>query len=90
LGTLVKHLKDPHPAVRVHAAEAVGHFPDKRLIPYLAALIKEEDDTLAAAATKSLGQIGATEGEPYILAAMQDPRPAVRLAAAQAIAAIGI
>lgn len=90
LGTLVKHLKDPHPAVRVHAAEAVGNFTDKRLIPYLAALISEKDDSLAAAATKSLGKIGAVEGEPHILSAMQDPRPTVRLAAAQAIASIGL
>jgi HEAT repeat protein len=90
LGALVKHLKDPHPAVRVHAATAVGYFSDKRLIPYLAALINEKDDTLAAAATKSLGRIGAVECETHILAAMQDPRPVVRLAAARAISTIGI
>jgi HEAT repeat protein len=90
LGVLVKHLKDPHPAVRVHAATAVGHFSDKRLIPYLAVLSKEKDDTLAAAATKSLGQIGAVECETPILAAMQDPRPAVRLAATRAISTIAI
>jgi HEAT repeat protein len=90
LGTLVKHLKDPHPAVRVHAAEAVGNFPDKRLIPYLATLINQKDDTLAAAVTKSLGMIGGSESEEHILAAMQDSRPSVRLAATRAIAAIGI
>jgi HEAT repeat protein len=30
---MVRHLKDPDPAVRVHAAEALGNFSDRRLTP---------------------------------------------------------
>ena len=34
LGPIVKHLKDPAPAVRVHVVDAMGRFGDPRLVPY--------------------------------------------------------
>ncbi|MEZ4484919.1 MAG: HEAT repeat domain-containing protein [Syntrophotaleaceae bacterium] len=51
---MVRHLKDPHPAVRIHAAEALGNFSDRRLTPFLTALLQESDEELVKSAVRSL------------------------------------
>ncbi|MCK7497841.1 MAG: HEAT repeat domain-containing protein [Comamonadaceae bacterium] len=58
LTSLVRHLKDPAPAVRVHTAEALGHFDDPRLVPYLAAMLQDADEQLVISAARSLGALG--------------------------------
>jgi HEAT repeat protein len=87
LGGLVRHLKDPHPAVRVHTAEALGNFSDRRLVPYLGALVTAKDAELVLGAVRSLGAIGAPEAEKYLIPLVKDPRPAVRR---EAVGALGI
>lgn len=85
LNSLVKHLKDPAPAVRVHTAEALGHFDDVRLAPYLIALLGEEDEQLVASAARSLGAIGAPESAGPIAKLARDSRATVRIAALEAL-----
>jgi HEAT repeat protein len=87
LGSLVRHLKDPHPAVRVHTAEALGNFSDRRLVPYLGAMVAAKDAELVLGAVRSLGAIGAPEAEKYLIPLVKDPRPAVRR---EAVGALGI
>jgi HEAT repeat protein len=86
LKNLVKHLMDPHPAVRVHAAEALGNFQDRRLVPFLTALLQEQDMELVKSAVRSLGKIGDPEAESELLLLLQDSRPALRL---EAVVALG-
>ena len=85
LPALVKHLKDPAAAVRVHTAEALGNFSDRRLIPYLAAVLSADDAELVVSAISSLGAIGAAEAEPHLLPLLRDSRSAIRQAAAEAL-----
>lgn len=85
-----KHLKDPDPAVRVHAADALGNFPDKRLVPHLTGLLGNEDDALVCSALQSLGRIGVPEAEEAILGALRDERASVRKAAALALAELEV
>ena len=85
LNSLVKHLKDPSPAVRVYTAEALGHFSDVRLAPYLVSLLGDDDDQLVAAAASSLGKIGAPESAEAIAKLTRDSRASVRIAAAEAL-----
>ncbi len=85
LKAVLKCLKDPEPAVRVHAAMALGAFGDRRLIPYLAAVLKARDDALVCAAIDSLARIGDPDAEEHLLTALQDPRSKVRAAAATAL-----
>lgn len=87
LGSLVRHLKDPSPAVRVHAAEALAHFSDRRLVPYLAALLAAQDAELVCSAVRSLGAIGAPEAEKHLISLLKDSRPAVRR---EAIGSLGL
>jgi HEAT repeat protein len=87
---LVRHLKDPHPAVRVHAANALGNFRDRRLVPCLAAVLDSEDEELVRSATESLGRIGAVEAEDVLLGLLRDHRPGVRQAAARALGSLGV
>ena len=85
-----KHLKDPDASVRVHAADALGNFADKRLVPHLSALLSHEDDALVCSALRSLGSIGVPEAEESILGSLRDERASVRKAAALALAELEV
>ena len=54
-------------------------------MPYLAALLKDQDGELVKSALQALGAIGAPEGESHLLDMLGDPRPAVRREAARAL-----
>ena len=90
LGPLVKHLKDPSPAVQVHVADALGQFADPRLVPYLGAVLKSKDDALVCSAAKAIRTIGVATGEPLLLPLLKDSRPRVREAAVEALGLLGI
>lgn len=90
LASLVKHLKDPAPSVRVHTAEALGHFNDVRLAPYLTAVLGDSDEQLVASAARSLGRIGAPESAAALAKLARDGRATVRLAAIQALSDLPI
>ena len=85
LNRLVRHLNYPAPAVRVHTAEALGHFNDDRLVPYLAAVLKSADEQLVVAAIHSLQTIGASEALEPLAGMAGDPRAVVREAVAEAL-----
>ena len=85
LSSLVKHLKDPSPSVRVHTAEALGHFDDVRLAPYLVSLLAEDDEQLVASAARSLGSIGSPDSVEPLMKLTKDGRATVRVAAVEAL-----
>ena len=85
LSSLVKHLKDPSPSVRVHTAEALGHFDDERLAPYLVSLLAEDDEQLVASAARSLGSIGSLDSVEPLMKLTKDSRATVRVAAVEAL-----
>jgi HEAT repeat protein len=85
LSSLVKHLKDPSPAVRVHTAVALGHFEDVRLAPYLVAVLGDNDEQLVASAARSLGSLGSPDSVDPLEKLTKDKRATVRLAAIQAL-----
>jgi HEAT repeat protein len=85
LNSLVKHLKDPSPSVRVHTAEALGHFDDVRLAPYLVSLLGNDDEQLVASAARSLGSLGSPESVEPLAKLTKDPRATVRIAAVEAL-----
>ena len=86
----MRHLKDPHPAVRVHAAEALGNFSDRRLTPYLTALLHDPDEELVKSAVRSLAAIADPVAEPDLLALLKGHRPALRCAAAAALGSLHV
>lgn len=90
LNGLVRHLKDPAPAVRVHTAEALGHFKDARLVPYLSAVLNDQDEQLVVAAVNSLAAINLPEAVPPLLPLCKDSRAVVRQAAAAALGKLPI
>jgi HEAT repeat protein len=75
--------------VRVHAAEALGHFSDPRLVPYLGALLAAEDDALVKSAVRSLAALGFVEAQPFLVPLLHDPRPGVRREAVRALGVLG-
>lgn len=85
LNSLVKHLKDASPSVRVHTAEALGHFDDVRLAPYLVSLLDDDDEQLVASAARSLGSIGSPDSVEPLTKLTKDRRVTVRVAAVQAL-----
>jgi HEAT repeat protein len=86
----VRHLKDPHPAVRVHAACALGNYSDRRLVPFLAAVLSSDDEELVVAALESLGRIASADAESVVLKHVQDERLRVRRAAVKALGCLGV
>jgi HEAT repeat protein len=87
---LVRHLKDPHPAVRVHAATALGNFCDRRLVPCLSAVLADEDEELVVAALESLARIGFAEAEGAVLRLTDDSRTRVRCTAMKVLGCLGV
>jgi len=85
LGQIVPLLKDPSPAVRSQAVEVLGNFHDARLVSYLAEVLKERDVDLMLLALRSLGQVGAPEGEKVLVHFLTHPEPRVRREAALAL-----
>jgi len=85
LNSLVRHLKDPAPAVRVHTAEALGKFKDARLVPYLSAVLTDEDEQLVISAIRSLAEINVAEAVGPIANLAKDRRAVVRRVAAEAL-----
>jgi HEAT repeat protein len=71
--------------VRVHTAEALGHFDDPRLVPYLAAMLQDADEQLVISAARSLGALGTIDAAAPLAGLLRDPRPSVRQAAAEAL-----
>jgi HEAT repeat protein len=87
---MVRHLKDPDPAVRVHAAEALGNFSDRRLTPFLTALLHESDEELVKSAVRSLAAIADPAAETDLLVLLKDQRPALRALAAEALGVLNL
>lgn len=85
LGQIVPLLKDPSPAVRSQAVEILGNFHDARLVSYLTEVLKERDVELMLLALRSLGRVGAPEGEKALLHFLSHPEPRVRREAALAL-----
>jgi HEAT repeat protein len=81
LVTLVRCLKDPSPAVAVHAAQALALFKDKRLVPYLQAMCRSDNTELVCACLDTLGKIGDISGMDAGVSAVSHPRQEVRLSA---------
>jgi hypothetical protein len=79
-------LNDPVPAVRAHAAYALGWFPEEAAAG-LAALesLADQDETVAATALVAAGLLGAAPAA----AALTDARPLVRWGAAIAAGTVG-
>jgi HEAT repeat protein len=87
---IVRHLKDPHPAVRVHTATVLGNFNDRRIVPYLVAVLGDDDEELVVSAIDSLGKIGFAGAEQSLLKLVQDTRVRVRCAAVRALGCLGV
>ena len=78
-------MKDPDPAVRVHAVDALGNFADRRLLPHLTPLLQDPDDSLVRSTIRAIVAIGAPEAEAALIELLKDPRTSVRKTAAEAL-----
>lgn len=89
LGPLLAALQDEHPAVREHAAEALGDLgpPAKDAIPALITALADEHPRVRRDAARSLGQLGpaARSALGALKELAQDPDPEVRAAAARSV-----
>lgn len=88
---LAGRLKDPGAKVRAAAAMALGTLGAQglRWADALAALQADGDKDVRAAALGALGGLGEVRALPLLLAGLDDPDPAVRVAAASAIMGFG-
>ncbi|PLX94134.1 MAG: hypothetical protein C0619_03470 [Desulfuromonas sp.] len=84
LGPLVKALADPEPGVQVEIIKALSGFSDRRIPACLEPLLKKGEE-VSLAAIEALGVLGFAEGEKGLIQALEDQRPRVRRAAAEAL-----
>jgi len=81
-------LKDPHWDVCEAAAKALGASKTPETIPALLALENDRRDYMKIISANSLGQLQAGDAVPLLLSGAHDPKPLVRIARLQALAAI--
>lgn len=84
---LVRYLQSPVALTRRAAARALGKIGNPAAIePLLAAAADFGDADLRRASLQALRLLGAKEAEPIFAAALLDPLPSIRIAAAEAVA----
>lgn len=88
LPVLVQCLKSEAVTVAVYAAEALGTYADKRLVPYLQAICSRSNDELLCAALMALGRLGFVQSESFLCGYVHDLRPEVRCAAIRALGSL--
>jgi HEAT repeat protein len=87
---LVAALKDNHPLVRRHAAEALGEIKDPRAVEPLIAALKDSDSLIRRHVVEALGKIGDLRAiKPLIAVLNEDRESHVRMSAAEALGRIG-
>lgn len=90
---LVALARDPAPAVRRAAVAALGHVPDPRTLEAAAAATRDADPAVAergvASWARLVAELPAEDARGRLGAWLDDPRPAVRFQAVQAVAALG-
>ncbi len=84
VGPVLRLLDDPDWWLRVTACETLGKLRDRRVVPRLVKILDDEDTRWAA--IDALGHLGGDEAVGALLGLLQDPRPEVRLEAAQVCA----
>jgi hypothetical protein len=83
---LIVALKDNHPLVRRHAAEALGGIKDPRAVEPLIAALKDSDSLIRRHVVKALGKIGDLRAiKPLIAVLNEDRESHVRMSAAEAL-----
>ena len=83
---LIVALKDNHPLVRRHAAEALGGIKDPRAVEPLIAALKDSDSLIRRHVVKALGKIGDPRAiKPLIAVLNEDRESHVRMSAAEAL-----
>ncbi|HOD36823.1 MAG TPA: HEAT repeat domain-containing protein [Syntrophales bacterium] len=82
---LITDLKDPDKKIRIWAAEQLGNYWDKAIVPPLITALKDPEPSVRAAAAKSLGNLSDRGAVQPLIAALKDPDPSVRAAAAGAL-----
>lgn len=90
VNTLIGLLHDPDMVMRRTAAEALGKIGDPQAVPSLVLALDDHMFAVREAAVRSLSQVGPLEradGE-RVAGLLVDPVPAVRIAAAQTLAAL--
>jgi HEAT repeat protein len=85
---LVAVLKDPFPAIRAAAAQALGWPGNVEAVPALRERVETpgEEAVVKAAAVGSLGRIGDPSVRPLVVAATQAPEASIRQAALWSVA----
>jgi len=82
---LIVDLKDPDKKIRIWAAEELGNYWDKAVVPPLITALKDPEPSVRATAAKSLGQVGDKTAVQPLIASLKDGDPSVRAGAAVAL-----
>ena len=83
---LIGALKDNHPLVRRHAAEALGEIQDPRAVEPLIAVLNDSDSLIRRHAVEALGKIRDLRAIKPLIAVLNEDREAhVRMSAAEAL-----
>ena len=86
IGMLHSRLFHPDTRVRLGLVEALGEIGDRRSVPYLAKLLREDDSNeVRFAAAVALGEIPAYETAPALVEALKDRDKYVRFGAFQGL-----
>jgi len=85
---LARHLTDPHPRVRLHAARALKRIADPTAVEPLIRCLSHEDEILSGEAADALGAIGPA-AVPPLLQVLQSRDGWLRWLATRALSHIG-
>lgn len=88
LNLIMDALSDQAPGVRGAAVRALGESGSEAAVPTLMSLLRDESGTLRAQAASSLARLG-KPSMSGLTTALKDPKPSVRVLAAQALGDIG-
>jgi HEAT repeat protein len=75
---------------RARAAENLGFFGSPEVVPRLAELLSDEDETLRAVAARALARIGTPEAAAILAGTLNDPSELTRLRMAENLERIGL
>lgn len=89
VGFLIQALSDPHPGVRIAAAEGLGEIGGDSSVDALLLILNDADRDVRIAAAGALGQAGDARTILPLIGLFHDGYPEVRSAAAAAVAAFG-
>ncbi|MDV2482252.1 HEAT repeat domain-containing protein [Methanoculleus sp. Wushi-C6] len=89
IGYLIGALRDPHHAVRIAAAEALGEIGDPDAVEPLVLLFRDAREDVRIAAAAALGRIGDRRSIPALIRLFGDSYHGVRVAAADAVVIFG-